>query len=252
MEGPVHMDICQQEKTIVNGVPITFKFYPTQDSFRLMANTDEQYQVEISEAIIKVCHVELNPAVIVAHNESFNLTDAVYPMFKSDIKTYGIPNGNYTFSIEDPYNGNIPANLVIGFVASAAYAGNYKRNPFNFYNYGISYIEFLIDGESVPGRPLQPDFDNGDWTTAYLSLFYNKYPQHNGNFISRQDYPNGYCLFVFNIEDVANTDILTKDKKGHTRVNINFSSALSEPVTAILYSKFPSVLKIDKTRNVII
>ena len=91
MEGPIHMDICQQRKNIIIGVPITVKLYPSDDTFRLMANSDVKYKVEITDAILKVCHVDVNPLMIVAHNEALSRSDALYPFQKSDVKVFGIP-----------------------------------------------------------------------------------------------------------------------------------------------------------------
>ena len=114
------------------------------------------------------------------------------------------------------------------------------------------YQEYQVNNNSLPGRPFQPDFANGDWTASYLSLFYNKYPQTTGNFIDRKDYPNGYCLFIFNLQDVSVKDIMPKERKGHTHFEVKFVSSLSDPVTIILYSKFSALVKIDKTRNIIL
>ena len=141
---------------------------------------------------------------------------------------------------------------MVGFVLSEAFSGNYGKNPYNFQNFNLSYLEILVNGKSVPGRPFQPDFINGDYTASFLSMFYGKYPSHGGNFIKRAEYPLGYTLFVFNIDSQATAGLMTDIKKAQTRLNVSFREKLPGAVTCILYAQYPDSIKIDKARNVII
>ena len=85
MEGQIYMDICQQERYLLNGVQINFKFWPSRDSFCLMSGDNKRYRVEVTEAVLKVCYVKLNPAVLLAHNETLQKQEALYPYKKSDV-----------------------------------------------------------------------------------------------------------------------------------------------------------------------
>lgn len=67
LEGPLYSDLCQQDRLLINGVQVDVKLYPNNDSFALMApNDDEKYYFEIEESILKVCHVKMNPALMLA------------------------------------------------------------------------------------------------------------------------------------------------------------------------------------------
>lgn len=71
LEGNVCMDICQQERYLLNGVQVNFKFWPSRDSFCLLSpNADQSYRIEVSDAVLKVCYVKLNPTVLLAHNDA--------------------------------------------------------------------------------------------------------------------------------------------------------------------------------------
>ena len=70
MEGPLQVDICQQEREIINGVPIGIKLYPSSSPFRLMAGGDATYKVIITDAVLKVYQVEVDPEVMVSPNMS--------------------------------------------------------------------------------------------------------------------------------------------------------------------------------------
>ena len=265
-EGPLHMDIAQQPKAILNGVPVTIKLFQHDDSFRLMSH-GTKYQVQITDALLKVCYLKVNPSVVLAHNEQLTKSPAVYPFYKSNIKTYGISSGSLAFTQDDIFHGLVPNKLIVAFTSSAAYSGDFTRSPFNFQHFKLNYLELAVDGHSIPSVPFQPKYaehtydDEGQDVTVnlktgyireYLSLYKNSYLQNSGNSITRSDYPYGYAIYVFDIKPGTNKEVLSAIGKGQTRLSARFDSALSEPITAIVYGRFPSELKIDQARNVIL
>ena len=116
----------------------------------------------------------------------------------------------------------------------------------------VNWIELSVDGQSTPGQPLKPNFETGDYTSSFLSIFFNNYPRHDGdNWISREEYANGYSLFCFDIQFEVKGYIFGKKKAGYTKLVMNFASPTPN-LMLILYSSFPSLIKIDKARNVIL
>ena len=43
---------------------------------------------------------------------------------------------------------------------------------------------------------------------------------------------------------------MSKSIKGHVRLSVKFAEALTKTITIIVYSKFPEIMTIDKTRNI--
>ena len=82
LEGPVHTDMFQQDRVILNGVKIVTKFHPSSTKFTLMTGDAEEYKVQITSAILRVCHVKVSNAVILAQNEALNVSPALYPFWK--------------------------------------------------------------------------------------------------------------------------------------------------------------------------
>ena len=195
LEGVLHIDLAQQTKAIPNGVPFTVKLHQNDDSFRLFATDGVKYQLEVIEAVLRVCHVTLKPSVLLAHNEQLKRGPAVYPFWRSDIKTHGISRGSYGFTIDDVFNGVTPNKLVVALVPSVAFTGDYSKNPFFFHHFNLNVIEFCVDGEAMPTEAFEPKFQvNPDTPTQYLptgyvqsflSLFKHRYPQAESNWISR-------------------------------------------------------------------
>ena len=54
LEGPVHTDMFQQDRLILNGVKIVTKFHPSNRKFTLMTGDAEEYKVQITSAILSV------------------------------------------------------------------------------------------------------------------------------------------------------------------------------------------------------
>ena len=118
----------------------------------------------------------------------------------------------------------------------------------------VNFIGFYIDGKSHPGNPLTPDYKTKSYVEAYHTLFSGsgRTTSISGNGISREHFADGYCVYIFDIASNHDTDCTTLSKTGHTRVNIQFSEALNQPVTFLMYAQFPATLEIDHARNVMI
>ena len=86
------------------------------------------------------------------------ISPALYPYEKSSIKTFSIPKSYLDIGVDDIYQGDVPSSLVIGLLNSDGYSGSYSKNPFNFAHFYFSYIGFFIDGQSVPAKPIQPNY----------------------------------------------------------------------------------------------
>ena len=252
--GPLHADICQQNRLLLNGVEVQIKLWPAQTQFCLMSSFDKtEFKVEIADAVLKVCKVTVNPSVTLAHSMTLETTPSKYPYERTEIKTYTIASGNFSFKAENLFQGAIPSRMVIGFVKTAAYRGDYKLNPFNFVHAKLNSLAVYLNDESIPAKPLRPDFTTGTYINGYYSLFtgLDKDGKDVGNGISRDDYDNGYTLFVFELQPGAGSGHFPLIKRGALNIEATFGEALSENLTAIVMAKFPDMIQIDNTRNVL-
>ena len=135
-------------------------------------------------------------------------------------------------------------------VSNEAYSGRYNLNPFNFLHSNVNYLEITVDGIPVPHRPFKPNFAANDYIPSYLSLMDSNCSIDKGVSITYSDYPNGYTIFIFDIQSYLNFNVMTKPKKGHVSLNLGFSEALDKTINVIVYAKFPDVMEIDQSRKV--
>ena len=253
LEGNLYLDLFQQDRFILDGVSLGLKFWPSEESFRLMsADENAAYKVEIMEATFLACMIKVSPQVIMGVAEGLKKSPALYPFTRSDIKSFSIPAGQLSHTVDNVYLGDVPERLVVGLVSSVAFSGSYKKNPYNFQHYHLNSAGFFVNNQSVPNQPFKPDFAAGTYISCYLALFTStgKWLKDSGNQIAREDYAQGYTLYVFDLSSNHSEDYRNLVQKGHTRLELKFSRPLPETTQLICYAQFPGLMTIDQARNV--
>ncbi|KAK3082571.1 hypothetical protein FSP39_010750 [Pinctada imbricata] len=257
--GPIYHDLFGLDRYILNQVPLSLKFYRSKPEFYLMTNEKSaSYAIEIEEMIIKLCKIQCNPAVIYAHAQTLETTNAKYPFIKTEVKMMAIPRGQVNFTWDNCVNGIRPLRCAIGFVNSLAASGSTNLNPWNFQHYDLSQITLSLDGLPVGGNPLRLSFDEISGITTVPALVNmlettGKWMTDSGNAIDRGDISKGTALYVFEVEPQFQTDYyLSLLKYGNLRIDCQFNQPLPEAVTCVLYAETPGYFEINKARDVVL
>lgn len=113
-------------------------------------------------------------------------------------------------------------------------------------------MAFYVDSQSLPSKPIQPDFDNDQYMDAYGTLFSGtgRGLRNQGNYIQRHEYKNGYAIYVIDIDNNHHSEYLSQRKSCHTRLEVKFSKPLPTSVTLLVYASFPSMIEIDASRSI--
>ena len=282
-------DVCQQSRMLVNGVPINIKLYPTTDKERLMypdrtgttpppssffkvkktgkyETTDpdpgspgvpevqsKYYSLSIEDATLIVPYAKIHPCLLTKHAEVMKKEMALYPFTRSELKTYNIAAGSYNWTMDNIFQDSVPKRLILACVDSGAYAGNNEKNPFNFDNCSVNYVDFQVDGQSNGSQVLQPDYKSDNYVMAYSKLF-ESCPMHQKEppNIMYDEFPVGYCIYVFDLEKSKDPGFSNPLRRGQTRLTLKFLTPNKKPITAIVYGSFESLFKVDSSRNVIL
>ena len=151
--------------------------------------------------------------------------------------------------------GQMPTQVIVGFVEAEAANGNYTKNPFAFKHFNLNYLCLNIGSEQIPGTALTPDYDDGFYIREYQTLFdaLGLWRSDRGIDISRDAYPKGYALYAFNLTPNQKTCDNTFNllRQGNLRMEVKFSKPLEKAVTAILHLTYENMLEIDQARNVV-
>lgn len=180
------------------------------------------YKINIVDAKLKLKHIKLSPGAFIGHQEALTKVNALYPYYRSDLKTFNINAGQYSFSADDLYFGLTPSQLIVTLVSSDAYSGSLSKNPFNFKNFNCVYAGFFINGQSIPSTPFMPNYVARNYAESYLSLFKNsKTPD-----ITRSEYPEGYCIYSFDLNEDIENDYFSLLKKRHYKDRVKICRSL--------------------------
>ena len=252
--GHLHSDIFNQEKLLINGVELRIRLVYSRDGFAIMDLTGV-CNYKITEASLLVRRVKISPGILIAHANMLAKTTAKYPVTRVEVKNVVLHSGIQAESIDNVILGQLPKRIILGFVSNLAFNGNRKLNPFNFGNHFLNYLALYVDGVQVPSKALQPNFKTCKYVEAYHTLFSGTgiHFLNQGNSISRNDYPHGYCLYVFDLTPdlAANSDThFNLIKHGSVRIELRFEETLTETLNCIIYTEYDSVLEIDQSRQV--
>ena len=124
--APVYADIAQQSRYLLPGVHVQYKFTPSENSFRLMADEDNaDYVIDIVDAKLQVCTVNVTPAVMLGQGAMLLKTPAIYPYMVCDIRQFNLTREQSSIVINDVFQNIVPSTLVLGMVSAAAFQCNY-------------------------------------------------------------------------------------------------------------------------------
>ncbi|XP_011630926.1 uncharacterized protein F54H12.2-like [Pogonomyrmex barbatus] len=228
------------------------------DAFCLM-EANSTSKIRILDANLLIRRAKISPGVLLDHARMLSKTTAKYPLTRVEVKTFTIHAGVVGESIHNAILGQLPKRVIVGFVDNKAFNGDRKLNPFNFKNYGINFFSLYANGMQIPSRPLQPNFskDESLYIKAYNTLFSGTgiHFLHEGNSISREDYADGFTLFVFDL-----TPDLSANCAGHwnlvrhgsLRLEVRFEKAITTTINCIFYAEFENVMEMESSRQVIV
>ena len=201
MAGPIFCDVFRSERLLLSYVDLKVILNRNVNEFCLMASeADADYRVKLTEAYLKIRKVKVSPNISIAHELALKKGPAIYPIRRVECKTFIISAGNPSLRKDNVFNGLVPKTFAMVMADSAAFNGDYKKNPFNFKTFSTSFLGFTVNGEEVPFRPLQLSYTaaNPRYIEAFLTMFSGagKLFYNAGNDVPRDEYAGGYAVYV--------------------------------------------------------
>ena len=134
MIGPLHVDVFNQSKYMLNGVTMKVRLTRSKDSFVLMAKSDvtESFKVDILSAKLFVRKLKITPSLCLAHERILQQKTAKYPITRVECKVIHLPQGQKSFTHDNLFLGQLPKVIVLGLVDNRAFNGDISLNPYNF------------------------------------------------------------------------------------------------------------------------
>ena len=257
MAGLLFCDVFKSERLLLSFVDLKVILNRNVNAFCIMSDIDgAAHKVKLTEAYLKVRKMKVSPSVSIAHELALKKGPAIHPVRRVECKTFIIPTGNPSLRRDNLYNRLVPKTFFFGMVDSAAFNGDYEKNPYNFKTFTTSFIAITVNGEEVPFKPLQLSYTAATirYIEAYLSLFSGtgKLFYDTGNDISHDDLKNGYALYAadLTLDMCGSSDHFNVVQRGNLALNLKFTTALAAAVSLVCYAEFENTIHIDSERNV--
>ena len=267
LSGPIFTDVFMSDRLLINMLDLKVVLNRSYNEFCLMDknSTSKNPRVELTDVVLKIRKVKVDQAIRDSTEILLKQTPAIYPVRRVVCKALSIAPGLPNVRLDNIFSGLVPTSFVFGLVDSNAYTGEYGKNPFNFKHYDISTITLSVNGEEIPFKQLRLKFPNPsdteskkktvDFIQAYNTLFSGtgKMFSNMGLDITRDDYPQGFTLFAFDLTpDMCNTaDYFNTVQRGTLSVDLTFEKDTPEAISMVCYSDFENIIRIDSERNVI-
>ena len=176
-------------------------------------------------------------------------------MNHTELLTFTIPRGQKSHVKDRLFPLQAPKLLIVGMVENDAYNGMYKKNPFHFQHFDMNKIALYREGESIPGRPFTPDFDNAHYARSYANTMqtFHYLNTDDTNGLTYQEFGEGYTLYAYDL--TADNDIAAAYRQiiphSNLRLELYFKKDLATTINVLLFAVFDSHVEITKLRDVL-
>ena len=178
-----------------------------------------------------------------------------YPVLKSDIRTFSIPQGSARWEEDNVFLGRVPEDVVLVFMENEVYNGNIERHTFCYERHSLQSITQSIDGEAYPykGWTLYMPMGN-EYTTdnmGYERLMTSMGLMHSNR--SPMIHPSDWghvgtsTIFYFNNRSsgVSNHRLTRHPRTfGNVRYTVEFQAATAYNITVLVYSRMEQDVRI--------
>ncbi len=123
MEGPLGLNMFEQDRLLVHGVPLSLTFYPNHSAFYLMSpNESKGFRAIVQDAMLILCHDSVNDAVSLTVDSVLNSgKELIYPINQSIFKTFTICQNSTNTTFDSVFPGECPDSLVVALVNGSGF-----------------------------------------------------------------------------------------------------------------------------------
>jgi len=253
---PVHSDLFKSDRYLINNTELKLIFTKNNDEF-LLKGKGGSYTVIIDTMRLKVRHQKISENVSFAIEKTLLNSNVYYPMKKNTTKKFYIKPGSLWNEIELS-SGLLPTRIVLGLVETESVLGKREKNPFAFGHFGLREISLKVSGEYTPyNGPIKCDFANNFYMSAYETLQEGLKSPFLGCDISREEYPQGYTIFVFNLEPTTCEGHFSSiQKTGSLVLSLDFTDSwvkehINTSLDLIAYFEFEGSIELNHERKVV-
>lgn len=249
------LSLWRQKRDLPPKLQIVLTLDRNKDQIALMGsaeNVDGGVKIEIIKAELNVRRVVLNPAVHMAHSNTWNGgSKMLYPINRVKTSFRIIPPNVKRFEVNLQEKGYLPKKIYLGFIKHTSKTGKFMESALRSQHFNINEIEVLVNGFSNQHK-YKVDFDKKDVVKAYMGLMetVGTNMSHNeiGPGISVTDYiDNGVTYFGFDFRPdlCSSNNSVHLINTGGIAVNISFAEDTPENISMLVIEELDDLISID-------
>ena len=132
-----------------------------------------------------------------------------------------------------------------------------SKNPFNFQHLDLNKTNIYCDGELVPGQIFTPDYENSRFMRVYTSTmnvldYFNIYDSNSNSTDWQLNISKMITICMPFTPDAQCNAYRIINYSWSLPLEVNFASALTNTINALLFAIFESKLEINSLRDVIL
>lgn len=252
--GYLHTDLTSLDKLLLNNVNVRFKLQRNQTSFSLMTHKKStlDYKIEITDAILLVRKVTLNPSVIYANELRLMKENARYCIERVEIKSFTLAKGTNSRSLDNCFLSQLPKRILMFQVAESSMF-SYERNPYFFKNFNLTLA--ALSGDNFTHiRPIKLNFDREEYMEGFSSFndAINNYFHDHGNCITPEHWKTSAFVLSWDLtpDGSASSSHISLPKSGVLRLDLHYEKPLEENIIVFLYAEMENYINIDAQRQI--
>lgn len=253
MLGKIHSDILGQDRLLPGNTQLRLRFHRADPEFALMAATaGNRYKISIDSAVLLVRCVNVSAALRQAHAEASLKSPYKYPASRVKMLFFTHGAGRQDFSVHNAVIGTLPKRVTVGFVKSSSFHGSLASSPFEFQHFSLKHLSLRVNGQTLPlENGIDVDFSNDLHLLGYWSLLQgtNKlFTDENIGFKPFKEYPNGNCLFSFDISAEMRsqcTDHFDLVKEGALDIIARTKDIVGMSITMVCHLEYDHIFELS-------
>lgn len=252
------LDVFRINKLFLNFTPIrvvahlndTKLLVETRGPDGVDVNTEEEFSnvlLTVKDIYITKTEVEITNSLSVQIEKLLLEKRRInYPLQQRILRTFFLESSRTAWS-GNIFSSHIPKRVILCMSNAEDFNGRISASPWYFGHYNLKNAYLDVSGKSIPARPYNLDFDNGNYNAAYLSLIESFGQKHNG--ISLTSFANGFFFLILEVTPTLDQNMLQLISTASTALRLEFSKPLPENVMLTVIGEFDSIISLDETRT---
>uniref|UniRef100_A0A1I8JIZ9 ascorbate ferrireductase (transmembrane) n=1 Tax=Macrostomum lignano TaxID=282301 RepID=A0A1I8JIZ9_9PLAT len=243
--GPLFSDVFQCPVFLLSNLHLHIKLVPSDGAFAIRTPNanNAAYRMEISHSILHLRRVKVMPHISLAHEQGLTNQNALYPIERTEMQNFILPQGIQSKNIEGFTHGKLPKFIMLAFVSHRAFNGHHHASPLQFQSFNLSRLALKKGGETVCHGAFTPE--NNSFVREYLHYLKSCQSASHTNsvpWIPYQLFSNNTTVFAFDLTPEG-AALWYGQKEGNLRLEIRFQQALNEAVSLIAMCLYDSLIE---------